>query len=131
DGTLHPARAVLHDPFLPGGGDFPGGDCQLHRSCFRHRAGAGIVRREFQPAYLCRHGTGGDWRGNEHHQSAATPRAGDRQAHTRGLTMILTVEISMYPLQEDYITPIQAFIDKLNTWENLQVSTTATSTLVT
>lgn len=45
--------------------------------------------------------------------------------------MILTVEISMYPFQEDYKTPIQSFIDKLNTWEDLQVTTTATATMVT
>ncbi len=45
--------------------------------------------------------------------------------------MILSVEISMYPFVEDYKRPIQGFIDRLNTFEGLRVTTTATATLVT
>lgn len=45
--------------------------------------------------------------------------------------MILSVEISMYPFQQDYIPPIKGFIERLNTVDGLRVTTTATSTLVT
>ena len=44
--------------------------------------------------------------------------------------MILTVEISMYPLQEDYATPILAFIEQLNSRKGLRVNTTSTATTV-
>ena len=45
--------------------------------------------------------------------------------------MIMTLELSMYPLREDYKTPIQHFIDKLNAdWSDLRITTTATSTMV-
>ncbi|WP_158968334.1 hypothetical protein [Paraglaciecola sp. L3A3] len=44
--------------------------------------------------------------------------------------MKLAAEISMYPLKDQYIQPIQDFIDRLNTYENLKVVTTATSTTV-
>jgi len=44
--------------------------------------------------------------------------------------MNLVAEISMYPLKEHYIAPIQTFIDRLNTYENIKVVTTATSTTV-
>jgi uncharacterized protein YqgV (UPF0045/DUF77 family) len=44
--------------------------------------------------------------------------------------MKLVAEISMYPLKEQYITPIQEFIDRLNTYESIKVVTTATSTTV-
>jgi uncharacterized protein YqgV (UPF0045/DUF77 family) len=44
--------------------------------------------------------------------------------------MKLVVEISMYPLKEQYIEPIQEFIDRLNTHESIKVVTSATSTLV-
>jgi uncharacterized protein YqgV (UPF0045/DUF77 family) len=44
--------------------------------------------------------------------------------------MKLVAELSMYPLKEHYIEPIQAFIDRLNTYENIKVVTTATSTTV-
>lgn len=44
--------------------------------------------------------------------------------------MILTVEISMYPLQEDYKAPILAFIEKLHTRKGLRINTTATATTV-
>jgi uncharacterized protein YqgV (UPF0045/DUF77 family) len=44
--------------------------------------------------------------------------------------MKLVAEISLYPLNQEYIVPIQAFIDRLNTYPNLKVVTTATSTRV-
>jgi len=44
--------------------------------------------------------------------------------------MKLVAEISMYPLKEQYIPPIQEFIDRLNTYECIKVETTATSTTV-
>ncbi|MFQ3189765.1 MAG: hypothetical protein ACI936_000890 [Paraglaciecola sp.] len=44
--------------------------------------------------------------------------------------MKLVAEISMYPLKEHYIKPIQEFIDRLNTYESIKVVTTATSTTV-
>lgn len=44
--------------------------------------------------------------------------------------MKLVAEISMYPLKDDYITPIREFIERLNQYEYLDVVTTATSTTV-
>lgn len=44
--------------------------------------------------------------------------------------MKLAVEISLYPLDQDYIPHIQAFIDSLNHDSQLYVNTTKTSTLV-
>ncbi|MDU0355587.1 hypothetical protein RS130_18290 [Paraglaciecola aquimarina] len=44
--------------------------------------------------------------------------------------MKLVAEISMYPLNEQYLAPIQTFIDRLNSYDNLKVVTTATSTTV-
>ncbi|EKE76615.1 thiamine-binding protein [Gallaecimonas xiamenensis] len=44
--------------------------------------------------------------------------------------MNLSVEISMYPLADDYIPPIQAFIDELNRHPNLKVITNTMSTQV-
>ena len=44
--------------------------------------------------------------------------------------MMLTVEISMYPFQQDYETPILAFIKELNSHAGLRVQTTATATLI-
>ena len=44
--------------------------------------------------------------------------------------MKLVAEISMYPLKEQYIKPIQEFIDRLNTYESIKVVTTATSTTI-
>jgi uncharacterized protein YqgV (UPF0045/DUF77 family) len=43
---------------------------------------------------------------------------------------MLTVEISMYPFQQDYKTPILAFIERLNTHAELRVETTATATMI-
>ncbi len=44
--------------------------------------------------------------------------------------MMLTVEISMYPFQQEYKVPILAFIKRLNTHAGLRVQTTATATLI-
>lgn len=44
--------------------------------------------------------------------------------------MKLVVEISLYPLREKYIEPIQNFIDCLNNYSQLYVETSTTSTLV-
>ena len=44
--------------------------------------------------------------------------------------MKLVAEISLYPLKEQYIKPIQEFIDRLNTYESIKVVTTATSTTI-
>lgn len=44
--------------------------------------------------------------------------------------MRLAVEISLYPLQDDYIPAIKDFIDRLNGYADLQVRTSETSTLV-
>ncbi len=44
--------------------------------------------------------------------------------------MKLVVEISLYPLWEKYIEPIQNFIDCLNNYSQLYVETSTTSTLV-
>lgn len=45
--------------------------------------------------------------------------------------MEITVEISKYPLREDFIEPITDFIDRLNMHTAIQVKTFATSTLIT
>ncbi|WP_308364833.1 MULTISPECIES: YkoF family thiamine/hydroxymethylpyrimidine-binding protein [unclassified Microbulbifer] len=44
--------------------------------------------------------------------------------------MKLSVEISMYPLKDEYIPTIQDFIDRLNNHPNLQVITNTMSTQV-
>ena len=44
--------------------------------------------------------------------------------------MRCAVEISMYPLTGDYRPPIQAFIDRLNTYPDLIVRTNTLSTQV-
>lgn len=44
--------------------------------------------------------------------------------------MKLVVEISLYPLKDVYIQPIQDFIDRLNTHDKLDVHTTWTCTTV-
>lgn len=43
---------------------------------------------------------------------------------------VLTVEISLYPLHEDYIPPIKDFISRVNNHADLYVITSATSTQV-
>ncbi|MGC3980862.1 MAG: YkoF family thiamine/hydroxymethylpyrimidine-binding protein [Steroidobacteraceae bacterium] len=40
------------------------------------------------------------------------------------------VEISLYPLSAEFIPPIQDFIDRLNTYSELQVTTNAMSTQI-
>ncbi len=45
-------------------------------------------------------------------------------------TTKLTAEVSLYPLREDYIPAIDAFIAQLHTIEDLEVATTATSTML-
>ena len=44
--------------------------------------------------------------------------------------MKLVVEISLYPLQEDYIPHIKTFIERINQYADIQVQTHATSTIV-
>jgi uncharacterized protein YqgV (UPF0045/DUF77 family) len=44
--------------------------------------------------------------------------------------MKIVAEISMYPLKKQYIPPIQEFINRLNTYKDIKVITTATSTTV-
>jgi len=44
--------------------------------------------------------------------------------------MQVMVELSLYPLVGDYIAPIQQFIDRLNTYDSIDVMTTSTSTQV-
>lgn len=44
--------------------------------------------------------------------------------------MDIAVEISLYPLDADYIAPIQDFIDRLNTHGGLKIVTNSMSTQV-
>jgi uncharacterized protein YqgV (UPF0045/DUF77 family) len=44
--------------------------------------------------------------------------------------MDIGVEISLYPLNADYIPPIQGFIDRLNTHAGLKIITNSMSTQV-
>jgi uncharacterized protein YqgV (UPF0045/DUF77 family) len=44
--------------------------------------------------------------------------------------MRTAIEISLYPLDADYIPPIKDFIDRLNRYPELQVTTNAMSTQV-
>lgn len=44
--------------------------------------------------------------------------------------MNLSVEISKYPLNENFIPPIKSFIDRLNAYENIKVITSTMSTQV-
>lgn len=45
--------------------------------------------------------------------------------------MKLSVEISMYPFNENYIPPIKGFIDWLNQQDGIKIQTVPTSTLIT
>lgn len=47
-----------------------------------------------------------------------------------GIEMRLAVEISLYPLDQEYVPYIKGFIDRLNTYKDLRVETTHTSTIV-
>jgi uncharacterized protein YqgV (UPF0045/DUF77 family) len=40
------------------------------------------------------------------------------------------IEISLYPLGDDYIPPIKAFIERLNTYPEISVTTNAMSTQI-
>jgi hypothetical protein len=42
----------------------------------------------------------------------------------------VSVEISLYPLQDDYLGPIRAFIERLNDYPDIQVLTNTMSTQV-
>lgn len=44
--------------------------------------------------------------------------------------MRTAIEISLYPLDSDYLPPIKAFIERLNAYPELQVTTNAMSTQV-
>ena len=44
--------------------------------------------------------------------------------------MKISIEISKYPLNENYIPAIQGFIDRLNAYSNLKVITNTMSTQV-
>jgi uncharacterized protein YqgV (UPF0045/DUF77 family) len=44
--------------------------------------------------------------------------------------MHTSIEISLYPLDADYIPPIKAFIDRLNTYPEIKVTTNAMSTQI-
>src|SRR5262249_11340082 len=63
-------------------------------------------------------------------------RAARRAATVRdhgpmGVSLMRTaVEISLYPLDADYIPAIKLFIDRLNTYPELQVTTNAMSTQI-
>jgi uncharacterized protein YqgV (UPF0045/DUF77 family) len=46
------------------------------------------------------------------------------------MSILSAVEISMYPLTGDYLTLIQAFIDRLNSYPELVVRTNSLSTQV-
>jgi uncharacterized protein YqgV (UPF0045/DUF77 family) len=40
------------------------------------------------------------------------------------------IELSLYPLNSDYIPPIKAFIERLNTYPEIQVTTNSMSTQI-
>lgn len=44
--------------------------------------------------------------------------------------MNLSVELTMYPLQDEYLLPIKTFINHLNTYEDLKVETVPTATIL-
>ena len=44
--------------------------------------------------------------------------------------MQVTIDISMYPNREDFIPPIKGFIDNINRFDSLKVTTFPTSTVV-
>ncbi|HEY6640678.1 YkoF family thiamine/hydroxymethylpyrimidine-binding protein [Povalibacter sp.] len=44
--------------------------------------------------------------------------------------MRTAIEISLYPLDADYIPPIKSFIERLNTYPDIQVTTNALSTQI-
>lgn len=44
--------------------------------------------------------------------------------------MMLSVELTMYPFNGDYIPPIKAFIEKVNSIDGLKVQTFPTATII-
>lgn len=44
--------------------------------------------------------------------------------------MNISVEVSMYPLNADYLAPIQAYIDRLHEFEAIKVKTNSMSTQI-
>ena len=44
--------------------------------------------------------------------------------------MEVTIDISMYPNKEDFIPPINGFIEKINCYKDLKITTFPTSTVV-
>jgi len=44
--------------------------------------------------------------------------------------MQVTIDISMYPNREDFIPPIKGFIERINQFDDLKVTTFPTSTVV-
>lgn len=44
--------------------------------------------------------------------------------------MRVAVDISLYPLSEDWLEPIKDVIDRLNAWESLDVTTNPMSTQI-
>lgn len=44
--------------------------------------------------------------------------------------MRITIELSLYPLTENYVAPIRDFIARLKTYQELEVVTNATSTQI-
>ena len=44
--------------------------------------------------------------------------------------MQVTIDVSMYPNKQDFIPPIKGFIQKINTFTNLKITTFPTSTVV-
>lgn len=44
--------------------------------------------------------------------------------------MLLTVELTLYPLQDHYLTIIKQVVEKLNALENVKVRTFPTATII-
>jgi uncharacterized protein YqgV (UPF0045/DUF77 family) len=42
----------------------------------------------------------------------------------------VTIDISMYPNREEFIPPIKGFIERINRFDNLQITTFPTSTVI-
>jgi hypothetical protein len=76
----------------------------------------------------------GETRGRKGIDFSAPSRRGVLHASVPQATlpsqMRAAIEISMYPLSGDYLPRIQAFIDRLNTYQELRVQTNSLSTQV-